>query len=91
MPDGANANANENGNENGNSNGNEFNGITPEYIQKIVFEELTKTGFQYDNMQKLVPTVIGRVMTENSNLIANYVSQMLVNGVVSQFLRGFKL
>lgn len=82
MPDGM--------NENGNSNGNGFNGITPEYIQKVLYEELTKTGFQYDNMQNLIPVVINRILGENSGQIAQYISQMLVSGVMSQFFRGYR-
>ncbi len=82
MPEGMNAG--------GNNEGNGFSGITPEYIQRILYEELSKTGFQFDNMQNLVPAVINRVLGENSGQIAQYVSEKLVNGVMNQFFRGYK-
>lgn len=66
---------------------NSFMGLSGEYMAKIVYEELSKSGFQFKNFNAMIPSIISRVLAENGGMAGNYLTQMLVRGMMGNFFK----
>lgn len=64
-----------------------FLGLSREQLAKIIYEEFSKTGFQFNNFNTMLPSIIGRIFTENSNLSGDYLTKMLINGLLGSMFR----
>ncbi|HYF84215.1 MAG TPA: hypothetical protein VEB00_14440 [Clostridia bacterium] len=64
-----------------------FMGLSKEQMAKIVYEEFSKSGFQFSNLNAMIPSIIGRVLMENGGMAGNYLTQMLVRGMMGNFFK----
>ncbi len=64
-----------------------FMGLSREQLAKIIYEELSKSGFQFNNFNAMIPSIINRVLMENSGRAGNYLAQMLINGMMGNFFK----
>ncbi len=62
-----------------------FMGLSREQIAKILYEEFSKTGFQFNNFNAMIPPIISRVLMENGSLTGNYITEMLFKGMMGNF------
>lgn len=62
-----------------------FMGLSREQIAKILYEEFSKTGFQFSNFNAMIPPIISRVLMENGSLTGNYITEMLFKGMMGNF------
>jgi len=66
--------------ENNNGSQTYYGGFTQEQLLKIIFEEFSKSGFQINNFNNIIPSVINRLMSENGGILGNYLMQMIMKG-----------
>lgn len=73
--------------KNSSQNGSQtyFGGFTQDQIARIIFEEFSKSGFQFNNFNAIVPSIINRMMSENGGAMGNYFMQMLIKGFMGNF------
>jgi hypothetical protein len=64
-----------------------FMGLSREQMAKIVYEEFSKSGFQFSNFNAMIPSIINRVMMENGVMAGNYLAEMLVKGMMGSFFK----
>ena len=64
-----------------------FMGLSREQVAKILYEEFSKSGFQFNNFNAMIPSIINRVLMENSGMAGNYLTQMLINGMMGNFFK----
>lgn len=64
-----------------------FMGLSREQVAKIIYEELSKSGFQFNNFNTIIPSIINRVLMENGTLVGNYVVEMLFKGMMGNFFK----
>jgi len=62
-----------------------FMGLSREQVAKILYEEFSKTGFQFNNLNAMIPPILGRLFMENGSFTGNYIAQMLFKGVMGNF------
>lgn len=63
-----------------------FNGwLTQEQIMKIVFEEFSKSGFQFNDFNNIMSSIISRMMKENGAVAGNYLMDMFIKGIMGNF------
>lgn len=78
--------ANSNSNNNSSSSSQTyFGGLTQEQLGKIIFEEFSKSGFQFNNFNTMVPSIISRIINENGGGLGKYLIQMLMKGFMGSF------
>jgi hypothetical protein len=70
-----------------NQNPAAFLGLSREQLAKIVYEEFSKAGFQFSNFNSMLPSIVGRIFTENSSVSGDYLTKMLINGVLGSMFR----
>ncbi|KUO74684.1 MAG: hypothetical protein APF77_03605 [Clostridia bacterium BRH_c25] len=66
---------------------NAFMGLSREQIAKIVYEELSKSGFQFNNFNTMIPSIIGRVIVGSGATVGNYWADMFIKGMVGNFFK----
>ena len=66
---------------------NTFMGLSREQVAKIIYEELSKSGFQFNNFNAMIPPIINRLIMENAGVAGNYLTQMIVQGVMGNFFK----
>lgn len=62
-----------------------FMGLSREQIAKILYEEFSKTGFQFNNLNTMIPPIFGRMLMENGGLTGNYFAEMIFKGMMGNF------
>lgn len=66
---------------------NSYLGLSGEQLAKIIYDELSKSGFQLNNFNVMVPSIISRVLMENGKLAGGNISEMLVQGMMNNFFK----
>jgi len=74
------------GNEQGPAQGG-FLGLSGEQVAKIIYEELSKSGFQFNNFNTMIPSIINRVLMGNGTVAGNYLTEMLFKGMMGNFFK----
>lgn len=64
-----------------------FTGISGEQLAKIIYEEFSKTGFQFNSINAMIPAVISRVLVENGAMAGSYYAEMLLKGMMGSFFK----
>ena len=64
-----------------------FMGLSREQVAKIIFEEFSKSGFQFNNFNAMIPSIINRALTENGGMAGNYLTEMIFKGMMSNFFK----
>jgi hypothetical protein len=64
-----------------------FMGLSREQVAKILYEEFSKSGFQFNNFNTMIPSIISRVLMENGGLAGNYFTEMLFKGMMGNFFK----
>ncbi|MHB1393654.1 MAG: hypothetical protein ACYCYE_11400 [Clostridia bacterium] len=64
-----------------------FMGMSREQMAKILYEEFSKSGFQFNNFNTMIPSIINRVLMEKVGMAGNYLAQMLINGMMGNFFK----
>ncbi|MGE5631651.1 MAG: hypothetical protein ACM3TR_11215 [Caulobacteraceae bacterium] len=72
---------------NNNNGQNYFGGLTSEQIMRIVFEELSKSGFQPNNINNMIPSIIGRIFGGNGSMAGNNIMQMLMTSFMNSYFK----
>ncbi|HWR61641.1 MAG TPA: hypothetical protein VN580_08530 [Clostridia bacterium] len=62
-----------------------FMGLSREQIAKILYEEFSKTGFQFSNINAMIPPIVGRMLMENGGITGNYFTEMIFKGMMGNF------
>lgn len=62
-----------------------FMGLSREQVAKILYEELSKSGFQFNNLNTMIPPILGRMFMENGNFTGNYLTEMFFKGIMGNF------
>ena len=63
----------------------EFMGMSREQIAKILYEEFSKTGFQFNNFNAMIPSILNRLLMENGGLAGKYFTEMFLKGMMGNF------
>lgn len=61
--------------------------LSREQLAKIIYDELSRSGFQFNNFDALIPSIASRVLIENSRTAGNSLSQMLVSGIFGSLFK----
>lgn len=64
-----------------------FMGLSREQVAKIIYEELSKSGFQFNNFNATIPSIINRMLMENSTVAGSYITEMLFKGMMGNFFK----
>ena len=64
-----------------------FMGLSGEQVAKVLFEEFSKSGFQFNNFNAMIPSIINRVLMENGGMAGNYLTQMFIKGMMGNFFK----
>lgn len=64
-----------------------FMGLSGEQVSKILFEEFSKSGFQFNNFNAMIPSIINRVLMENGGMAGNYLTEMIIKGIMGNFFK----
>jgi hypothetical protein len=64
-----------------------FMGLSGEQVAKILFEEFSKSGFQFNNFNAIIPSIINRALMENGGMAGNYLTQMFIRGIMGNFFK----
>lgn len=59
-----------------------FMGLSREQIAKILYEEFSRTGFQFNNINAVIPPILGRMFMENGGMAGNYFADLILKGVL---------
>lgn len=62
-----------------------FMGLSGEQIAKILYEEFSKTGFQFNSINAMLPPIVGRMLMENGGFTGNYFAEMIFKGMMGNF------
>jgi len=66
---------------------NSYLGLSGEQLAKIIYEELSKSGFQFNNFNAIMPSIVNRVLLENGRLAGSNLAETLVKGMMSNFFK----
>ena len=66
---------------------NGFLGLSTEQLMKILYEEFSKSGFQFNNFNAMLPPIISRVIMENGFMGGNNITQMLLKGMMGSMFK----
>lgn len=66
---------------------NGFLGLSTEQIMKILYEEFSKSGFQFNNFNAMMPPIISRMLMENGFMSGNNITQMLLKGMMGSMFK----
>lgn len=64
-----------------------FMGLSREQVAKILYEEFSKSGFQFNNFNAMIPSIVNRMLMENGGLAGNYITEMLFKGIMGNFFK----
>ena len=64
-----------------------FMGLSREQVAKILYEEFSKSGFQFNNFNTMIPSIINRMLMENGGLTGNYITEILFKGMMGNFFK----
>lgn len=64
-----------------------FMGLSKDQVAKIIYEEFSKSGFQFNNFNAMIPSIINRMLMENSGMFGSYITEMLFKGMMGNFFR----
>lgn len=64
-----------------------FMGLSRDQVAKILYEEFSKSGFQFKNFNAMIPSIINRVLMENGGMAGNYLTQMFIKGMMGNFFK----
>lgn len=64
-----------------------FMGLSGEQMAKILYEEFSKSGFQFNNFNAMIPSIISRVLMENGGMAGNNFNAMIPS-IISKALMG---
>lgn len=62
-----------------------FMGLSREQVAKILYEELSRSGFQFNNFNAIIPPILGRMFMENGSFTGNYLAEMFFKGMMGNF------
>lgn len=66
---------------------NVFMGLSGEQMAKIIFEEFSKSGFQFNNFNAMIPSIISRALMANGGMAGNNLTEMIIRGMMGNFLK----
>jgi len=64
-----------------------FMGLSREQVAKIIYEEFSKSGFQFNNFNTIIPPIINRILMGNGTMAGNYITEMLFKGMMGNFFK----
>lgn len=64
-----------------------FMGLSREQVAKIIYEELSKSGFQLNSFNTMIPSIINRVLMGNGTMAGNYFTEMIFKGIMGNFFK----
>ena len=64
-----------------------FMGLSREQIAKIIYEEMSKTGFQFNNFNTMIPSIVSRIMAGSSIAAGNYWVGIFLKGLMNNLFR----
>ncbi|HYE83612.1 MAG TPA: hypothetical protein VEG39_15775 [Clostridia bacterium] len=66
---------------------NAFMGLSNEQLAKIIYEEFSKTGFQFNNFNTMIPSIVSRVIMGSSTTAGNYWADMFIKGMMGNLFK----
>ena len=66
---------------------NGFMGLSTEQVMKILYEEFSKSGFQFNNINGMIPPIISRMMMENGFMSGNNITNMIFKGMMGNMFK----
>lgn len=64
-----------------------FMGLSREQIAKIIYEEFSKTGFKFNSLDTMIPSIISRIMAGSNIAVGNYWTGIFIKGFMDSMFK----